>query len=494
MAPAAGGAQADPRARDAGRGGPGNGSDTFGDGDVVLVSTYELGHQPIGLASPLGFLAQAAYPATGLDLSIEPLDAASEARLARARFVGISVPMHTALRLALTVLARVRASNPAVHVCVYGLYAPLNRALLLDSGASSVLGGEYESLLVDAVRACESGGAVLSPPAELRRLPFAAPARASLPALDRYAKLLHRGGAHVAGYVEASRGCLHTCRHCPIPAVYGGRFFVVPREVVLADVLRQVEAGATHVTIGDPDFLNGPTHAMNVARAIHEAHPGVTFDVTIKVEHILRHAALFPELRALGCLFVVSAVESLSDVVLAHLAKGHTREHAFAARRIVESAGIAFRPSFVPFTPWTTMDDYLDILEWIAREAMVDRVESVQLAIRLLVPPGSLLLELPEMKAHLGPLAASSLTYAWTHPDPRMDALQREVQAIAEEGGDRSDLETFRAICTHAFAAGGRPLPEIASPAACCAAAPRLSEAWFCCAEPTRAQTRALER
>ncbi len=463
-------------------------------GDVLLVSTYELGHQPIGLASPLGFLADAGYAAEGLDLAVDAFDAAAEARLARAKVIGISVPMHTALRLALAVIPRARALSPEAHICVYGLYAPLNRALLREVGADSVLGGEYEARLLEAVRAVEEGRPVGSPPPELVRLPFVAPARATLPALDRYAKLLHRGGSHVAGYVEASRGCLHTCRHCPIPAVYGGRFFVVPKEVVVADVARQVEAGAVHVTIGDPDFLNGPTHALAVARAIHAVHPALTFDVTIKVEHILRHAAIFPELRALGCLFVVSAVESLSDAVLAHLAKGHTREGAFEARRIVEAAGIAFRPSFVPFTPWTTLPDYLDILDWIAREDMIDRVEAVQLAIRLLVPPGSLLLELPEMRAHLGALVPESLTYTWAHPDPRMDVLQRELQSIAEGSADRGDLETFRAICAHAFALAGRPPPPIRSaiPSACCAA-PRLSEAWFCCAEPTRAQSSALE-
>jgi hypothetical protein len=227
-----------------------------------------------------------------------------------------------------------------------------------------------------------------------------------------------------------------------------------------------------------------------VACALHAAHPEVTFDVTTKVEHVLRHRHVFPELRALGCLFVVSAVESLSDVVLGHLTKGHTREDALAARRIVEAAGIAFRPSFVPFTPWATLEDYLAILEWIASEKMVDRVEPIQLAIRLLIPPGSLLLDLPAMQPYLGDLAPASLSYTWTHPDPRMDALQRDVARIVEEAAasERPDIETFAAVCARAFAVAGRPAPAIVAPHTCCAAAPRLSEAWFCCAEPTASQ------
>src|SRR5262249_24606330 len=147
----------------------------------------------------------------------------------------------------------------------------------------------------------------------LRRLPFVTPRRDGLPALDRYARLIgpRPGEERVTGYVEASRGCLHRCLHCPITPVYAGRFFVVPLEVVLADAEQQIAAGARHITFGDPDFLNGVGHSMAIARALHEAHPEVTFDVTTKVEHILRHRERIAELAGLGCVFIVSAVESL---------------------------------------------------------------------------------------------------------------------------------------------------------------------------------------
>jgi hypothetical protein len=58
---------------------------------------------------------------------------------------------------------------------------------------------------------------------------------------------------------------------------------------------------------------------------MHQEFPEITFDFTAKVEHILERRAIFPELGALGCVFMVSAVESLSDAVLANLEKGHTR-------------------------------------------------------------------------------------------------------------------------------------------------------------------------
>ena len=429
---------------------------------VLLLSTYELGHQPLHLASPLAFFAAAGIEARAIDLSVAPLD---EDAVRAASFVAIAVPMHTALRLGAEVGARVRQLNVHAHINYYGLYAPLNRDYLIAHGANSIVGGEYEAALVELAR----GGT--PPDVTLDRLRFAAPARASLPALERYARLETAGGARLAGYVEASRGCLHHCRHCPIPPVYGGRFFVVPVDVVVADVSAQVAAGARHVTLGDPDFLNGPKHALAVARAIHAAHPDVTFDVTVKVEHILKHRDVFAELGALGCAFVVSAVESLSDRVLAILDKGHTRADVDTALQILDDAGVPLRPTFVAFTPWTTRADYLALIDWIQSRGMIDHVDAVQLALRLLVPPGSLLLDHAEMQPHLGALEPERLTYAWTHPDPAMDRLQREVFAAVEKGATFADVRAL----------AGAPLP--AAPVVAKRVRgrpPRLSESWFC--------------
>src|SRR5206468_3057998 len=213
-----------------------------------------------------------------------------------------------------------------------------------------------------------------------------------------------RGGLVPAGYVEASRGCLHRCLHCPIPPVYQGRFFAVPREVVLEDVRRLVQAGAGHITFGDPDFLNGPGHALKLVRALHFEFPRLTYDFTAKVEHILEQEALVPQFAATGCLFVVSALESLSNVVLANLEKGHTRADIPVALAIVRRAGIALRPSFVPFTPWSTLADYLDLLDFVEAERLIDHVDPVQYTIRLLIPPGSPRLSRPAIHPFLGAL------------------------------------------------------------------------------------------
>ncbi|MEO7327714.1 MAG: CUAEP/CCAEP-tail radical SAM protein [Minicystis sp.] len=458
-------------------------------GAILLISCYELGHAPMGLASPLGFLARAGLSAEALDIAVDALDPEA---ISAASFIGISVPMHTALRLGLALIARIRAQNLHCHVCFYGLYASLNAERIFARGGDAVIGGEYESPLLALIEALDAGlptsaieglsrpGALGSP--LLRRLPFALPRREKLPAIERYAQIEGGGLSGPAGYVEATRGCLHRCRHCPITPVYDGRFFAVPIDLLLADIRQQVEAGITHLTFGDPDFLNGPSHALRVARALHAEHPKLSFDCTAKVEHILAHAALFPELRALGCVFIVSAFESTSDEVLTHLDKGHVGDDEIRALGVLRNAGISLRPTWVPFTPWTTLKDYADMLAFIEGEGLIDAVTPVQYGLRLLVPPGSALLNLPAMQPSLGPLDAEALSHRWTHPDPRMDALQIRVAAeVARATANEEDeFTTFVTIQALVAEAQGLPARSPRRREKRGASPPHLSEAWFC--------------
>ena len=304
-----------------------------------------------------------------------------------------------------------------------------------------------------------------------------------MPALERYTRLAYRGEEQLTGYTEASRGCLHHCTHCPIPPVYGGRFFAVPREIVLRDICQLVEAGAEHITFGDPDFLNGPTHALRVAQALHENYPHLTFDFTAKVEHIIKHRELFKEFARFGCIFVVSAVESLSDTVLTRLDKGHTRADVTEAWNILREAGIALRPSLVSFTPWTTLEDFLEVLEFIESENLIDAVDPVQYSIRLLVPPGSLLLESEDTKRWLGALNQPAFSYDWSHSDTRMDELQKQVAAIVEHAAQTNEevVETFYRIRGLAYAMrDGHSRPRVKNYLAAGLKPPRLTEAWFC--------------
>jgi radical SAM superfamily enzyme YgiQ (UPF0313 family) len=314
----------------------------------------------------------------------------------------------------------------------------------------------------------------------MNRLRFPLPIRNSLPPLDQYAKLEHNGDRRVAGYVEASRGCLHLCTHCPIPPVYGGRFFIIPREVILEDIRVQVAAGATHITFGDPDFLNGPGHALKIVREMHAEFPKLTFDFTAKVQHILEKRELFPELGASGCVFMISAVESLSETVLTILDKHHTRADVEEALRIVRDAGIAYRPTWVPFTPWTTRNDYREILDFVEANGLIDHIDPVQYSIRLLVPPGSYLESHPAMLPHRGELNQASFSYRWSHPDPAMDRLQRDVAALVEQGAQQEEDTALTFYRVKALAEQRRA-DDVSSPLRHDRVrAPRLSEPWFC--------------
>lgn len=456
---------------------------------ILLLSCYELGHQPLGIAWPKAFLERAGFAPDTLDLAVEPWD---DAKIRRAKLVAIAVPMHTALRLGVRTAKRIRRMHPRCRIVFHGLYALLNAEYLLAGIADDVLGGEFEEEFVELVRGTQvssprsrrekgTGGEDNTPHATLTRLNFPLPSRESLPPLTRYVKLRHNGAEIATGYVEASRGCLHHCLHCPIPPVYDGRFFVVPQDLVLGDIRRLVAAGAGHITFGDPDFLNGPGHALKLVRALHAEFPGVTYDFTAKVEHLLRHRALLPEFARTGCAFVVSAVESLSDTVLANLEKGHTRADALAAFDVMRGAGITLRPSFMPFTPWATLDDYLELLDFVDSADLVDQVDPVQLTIRLLIPPGSSLLTRSAIQSFLGALDRAAFSYRWTHPDPRMDALHGEVTALVAGAVGEDPAATIARLHTLAARRAGRayrggvrlPPPEQPIPA-------RLTEPWFC--------------
>ena len=439
-------------------------------GAVLLISCYELGHRPIGLTRPLRALEAAGFAPDAIDIAVEPLDVE---KVEHARFIGISVPMHTALRLGVHLLERIRQlkQGTSYKICMYGLYATLNAEYLLAHGVDFCIAGTDSTQLVALV---ESLAKEEQP--ESQESDFLA----ELPPLEMYAQFEHKDETRTVGYTETTHGCKHLCTHCPIPPVYNGKFFAVQRDTVLAEIQEQVVEGATHITFGDPDFLNGPTHGLRILRAMHETFPSLTFDFTTKIEHILKNREYFPEFAQLGCRFVISAVETLNEQVLTILEKHHTRADIEEAIDIVHGAGIALRPTWVPFTPWTTLDDYLEILQFIDTHGLVYHVDPVQYAVRLLIPPGSYLLNRPETKEFSLTLDEASFSYTWAHRDARMDELHKTVNALVENDARAGvdALKTFYRIWTLAADMKGQSLPSQQKEAHL--PAPRLTEAWFC--------------
>ena len=435
---------------------------------VLLVSTYELGRQPFGLASAAAWLRARGHTVDCADLAVQSLP---QAVAREAEVVGFFLPMHTATRLAARAIERVRALNPTARLCSFGLYAPLNEAYLRDLGVEIVIGGEFEQPLADAIEQGAPASTVST-----ARQEFLVPDRTGLPPLADYAHLHRNGSVTLAGYTEASRGCKHLCRHCPVVPVYNGHFRIVPPEVVLEDIRRQVASGAGHITFGDPDFFNGPTHAIRIVRALADRYPDLSYDVTIKVEHLLNHRDLIPVLRETGCLFVTTAVESIEDEVLARLDKGHTRADFIEVARACREAGLELAPTFIPFTPWTTWAGYRDLLRLLVELDMVDRVAPVQLGLRLLVTTGSRLLELPGIASAIEEFDQAALIYPWRHGDPSLDELSAAVLRLVARDRQSSRRDLFAQIWR---LAASEPLPDNFDllPRA---AIPFLNEPWYC--------------
>jgi radical SAM superfamily enzyme YgiQ (UPF0313 family) len=400
---------------------------------VLLISTYEMGRQPFGLASPAAWLAAEGHQVTCVDLCVQPLPE-DEARAAD--LVAFYLPMHTATRLAVKVIEKIRRLNARAQLCCYGLYAPLNDAYLRKLGVETILGGEFEPALVALANGRDQKGPSIS----LDRLKFLPPLRSALPALQDYAHLRINGTSKTAGYTEASRGCKHLCRHCPVVPVYQGAFRVVQPEVVLEDIRRQVAGGAEHITFGDPDFFNGPTHAMRVAEMLHQEFPELSYDATIKIEHLRNHRDLIPRLKETGCLFVTSAVESVDDAVLEKLDKGHTRADFVEVVREFRSAGLTLAPTFIAFTPWTTRESYRELLAALVDLNLLENVAPIQLALRLLIPRGSRLLELEEIQSVITGFDEPALLYRWKHPDPALDALAERALKLAAKKSPRREI------------------------------------------------------
>jgi radical SAM superfamily enzyme YgiQ (UPF0313 family) len=400
---------------------------------VLLISTYELGRQPFGIASAAAWLRNGGHEVCCIDTAVSALSADC---VREAEFVAISLPMHTATRLAVDLIARVKDLNGGAHLCCFGLYAPINAEYLRSLGVKTFVGGEFERLLVNAVDRVAAGSAQsdAGPLVSLERLRFLPPDRSGLPSLDQYTKLRVGSESKRAGYTEGSRGCKHLCRHCPVVPVYNGTFRVVQQDIVLEDIRRQVAAGAEHITFGDPDFFNGPAHARRLVEALHEEHPELTYDVTIKIEHLLKHSDLLAVLKGTNCLFVTSAVESLQDEVLNKLDKGHTCADFTRVVALFRQFGLTLSPTFIPFTPWTTRESYRDLLDSIVELDLVENVSPVQLALRLLVPPGSRLLELAEVQLYTTGYDPAALIHRWSHSDPEVDRLAARALSVVHEG------------------------------------------------------------
>jgi len=520
-----------------------------------MLSTYELGHQPLGLAIPAGVLRADGHEVEVLDLSTG--DRASNANrlsgmLERADMLAVSVPMHTAMQLAVPIIKACNKAKPDLPIVLYGLYAHLGQGDRSPVRASACIRGDDPAPLAELAASNpleltrrSAPELARSNPLELARWsapelarsnavmspssPLLLPARDILPPLSAYARLDAGGKQLLSGAAISTIGCSRKCLHCPVPIVYQGRSKAISLDLVMADIDQLARLGARHISFADADFLSRPSHAKRVMKEFGSSFPELTFDLTTKVSHLLANEDLIAEMANAGCLFVTSAFESTSQKVLDNLAKGHTRKDMPEAVKMLRAHGIEPRPSFVPFTPWSTLEDLADLLDLVAELDLVGNVDAVQYAIELLVPPESLLME--NMANLIGPYDPARLTWLWDYEvskeDPKQAAALRELQetfssiaenAVAEQATEQATeqpmeqptqppynayLEMREALAqvlsslpdrTEArrhFEGANDERALQATAHARSQVPPRLTESWFCCAEPTGCQTQA---
>lgn len=452
---------------------------------VLAISTYELGHQPVVLAQLASLLE-----AVGVDYSLcdnsvanKPFTMRDDYSLRDGTFpthIIISTPMHTATQLGRTIASRARnVFGNEIKIAAVGLYSEVALAAcdFFDASIASITQDQVLKFLgigADLVHQDSTANTT--------------PGRRKLPGLTNYAHLLSHGEKKIVGYVESTIGCAHSCRHCPVPVIFHGKFKAVNPGAVLDQIEGLYKDGARHITFGDPDFLNGPAHALRIVRSMHASHPELTFDATVKVEHILEHPTIWKELRTLGLAFVTSAFEHTSNEVLEKLGKGHTRDDLVKAMELLRGEGIEVRPSLMPFTPWTDRESILDLIEFIYDHDLIESIDPVQMSIRMLVPLDSLVLS--ETDANFGPWNPELLSFEWHNSDLQLDDLQLELAKIAEhsEASELDAATTFSMMRSAIYNNLGMPAPIRDESISTCRERPRLSESWFCCAEPTRVQ------
>ncbi|MGH1366427.1 MAG: CUAEP/CCAEP-tail radical SAM (seleno)protein [Calditrichia bacterium] len=445
---------------------------------VALISTYEIGRQPFGLASPAAWLRKDGFNVTSVDCAVQPFP---DQLIQQVDVAAFYMPMYTAARLSVPLIRRAQKLNPELIVIAYGLYAPVNEAFFRKLGVQNIVGAEFEAPLLELCRNIRAGDIVEETVVSLERQQFLTPFRDDLPEPGNYAALCEEGcAAKTTGYTQTTRGCLHTCRHCPIVPVYNGAFRVVQKDVVLADIRQQVVRGAQHITFGDPDFFNGPGHVLPIVKQVHAEFPDITYDVTIKIEHLLKYEKYLPVLRDTGCAFVTSAVEAVEDSILQIFDKGHTREDFVRTVEIMDAYQLRLNPTFVTFTPWTTLQGYRSMLSLLAELGLIEGVSPVQLAIRLLIPAGSRLLEVPDIEESLGEFREEQLGYEWQHSDKRVDGLQKALMDLlgSKNLGRREYFLTAWKM-VNALLKEDIALPE-SKRSRQRATVPYLNEPWYC--------------
>ena len=434
---------------------------------ILLLSFYDLGKQPKIISELYKKLDNGSNQIDVVDYSIEE----KNLTLDNYDVLGIYASMHTASVLAEQYLRDRKLPN---KLFVFGLYANVFSEMFSNfQSIHSFDSDELESLLE----------VQLNPNYSFKH---SVPDRTILPSITDYSHIVDGSNNLIAGSVETTYGCKHECTHCPVPIEFKGMFKTFGTEKIITDVTNQVEEGAKHISFNDPDFFNGPKHALKILQLLNEKHPSITYDSTIKVEHILKYPDYFQELKNLNMLFVISAFETTNDHVLNILQKNHSFNDLNKAVELSLENNIDIRPTWMPFSPWTEQNDLISIIKLIENYKLRETVDPIQLTIKLLVPKNSLILKRPEMKEYLLDYDPSSFSYAWKYKFPNIDNIQNELFTYVLQHESENEYTQYLGLVDILESHTNETL--LNSEKYSQRIVPKLSETWFCCAEPNKIQ------
>lgn len=468
--------------------------------DILLVSTYESGFQSLGTTVAAAHLKQAGVSCRLLDLSL--VSAPPSEELQRYTMVGFHVPMYHALPQSFNLASRIRTLDPRPKIFFFGLYAGLFRYEILDKYGDHVFHTNWEDELLDVVLHRGNGHSPVqighSVPMDPKRPAysykrqdrFLPPAREFLPDLGHYARFMDNGARLLTGNVETSRGCIHPCTHCPLPPVYGGKVTLIPEEVVLTDIDNLVRMGARHLSFIDPDFLNAPRHSLSIVQQMNERYPFLTYDFTAKITHFRRHAEYVEQLAPLGLRYALTAMEFNDEDTLERLKKKHSTDDLQWTIDFLRSLGVHVKPTFVFVNPWVTVEDMMNLLDFIEENDLIECVDPVQYKIRLLLFRNSLLLDGTYIdRSTFG--NENDFYTEWRHEDPAIEALYRDLVRVVDHhmaiGASFNDtFQAVRKVVSGYLPPGSRTSrPITIRSRALQEDVPGYDVPNFCCAEPT---------
>ena len=434
---------------------------------ILLTSFYDLGKQPKIIAEIVDRYNFSEIEFDFVDFSVEN----QNIDLENYDVLGIYAPMHTATILSIEYIKDKILPN---KMFTFGLYG----SVLEDFNSS-----------IRHIKDIESDELALF--LEINddhqfSLKNNIPNRQIFPDISNYAHLVDGSNNIIAGSVETTYGCKHSCTHCPVPISFNGTFKTYSLEKIISDVENQVNQGAKHISFNDPDFFNGPIHALKILESLNKKFPTITYDSTIKVEHIIKYKKYFKELSSLNMVFVISAFETTNDLFLSILEKNHTSNDLNTSIEISQDFGIDVRPTWMPFSPWTELNDLSNIVNLIEKYKLRETVDPIQLTIKLLIPKHSLIIKKPEINKYLGNYEKNSLSFKWEYENNDVEKLQSSLFDFILHNSELDEHKQYLGMVniiekftdTELLKNSTYDFKNV----------PKLSETWFCCAEPSKIQ------